>query len=580
MRVRIQVVIDADEPGSEVIQEVATLDRGALQPDTLGLTLAEAKTMLQGVQQAVVTHQIAAATAEQAACPDCGRPRAHKGVHTIVVRSLFGTLRLASPRLVHCRCQPHEQRTVSPLAALLPERTTPELVYLEAKFAGLLAYGLTVRLLDEVLPLGRPVHASTVPNHSHEVARRLETELGEEQPMFIEGCQREWDALPRPDLPLTVGLDGGYVHSCQQTSHADGWFEVIAGKSTPADGPATCFAFVQSVDTKPKRRLFEVLTAQGMQMNQQITFLTDGGDTVRALPLYLNPLAEHWFDWFHLAMRVTVMGQYAKSLPLAEEPSRTPAATSAEDDDQDDELDAIITRAEAERVLESIKWYLWHGNVHHALQEIEDLAWQTDAAAEADARHRKLATAVAEFQTSIENNGACIPTDGERYWNGEAITSAVAESTINQVISKRMAKQQQMRWSPAGAHLLLHVRTQVLNDDLRKTFRRWYPGFDRSVEPEAKIAQPPPVLHALAAYPPVALAELRLAVPVQVYTGGRSHAGLQKVARRLFETIAGARLVEVPEATHAVQRAMEVFDRALLAVTDAELGIGQVHQDG
>jgi hypothetical protein len=128
MRVRIQVVIDADEPGSEVIQEVAMLEREALQPDTLGLTLAEAKTMLQSIQQAVVTRQIAAAAAVQAACPDRGRPRARKGTHTIVVRSLFGTLRLASPRLVRCSCQPHEQRTFSPVAALLPERTTPELV--------------------------------------------------------------------------------------------------------------------------------------------------------------------------------------------------------------------------------------------------------------------------------------------------------------------------------------------------------------------------------------------------------------------------------------------------------------------
>jgi hypothetical protein len=31
-------------------------------------------------------------------------------------------------------------------------------------------------------------------------------------------------------------------------------------------------------------------------MNQQITFLSDGGDTVRDLQLYLNPQAEHILD--------------------------------------------------------------------------------------------------------------------------------------------------------------------------------------------------------------------------------------------------------------------------------------------
>jgi len=87
----------------------------------------------------------------------------------------------------------------------------------------------------------------------------LEGELGPEQSTFAQGCQRDFDQLPCPDLPLTVGLDGGYVHSSAQTSRRDGWFEVIAGKSMPDEGPAKCFAFVQTIDTKPKRRLFEVL---------------------------------------------------------------------------------------------------------------------------------------------------------------------------------------------------------------------------------------------------------------------------------------------------------------------------------
>jgi len=64
---------------------------------------------------------------------------------------------------------------------------------------------------------------------------------------------------------------------------------VIAGKSIPTDGAAKCFGYVQTYDTKPKRRLYELLKTQGMQANQQVTFLTDGGADVRELPLYLNP---------------------------------------------------------------------------------------------------------------------------------------------------------------------------------------------------------------------------------------------------------------------------------------------------
>jgi hypothetical protein len=43
-----------------------------------------------------------------------------------------------------------------------------------------------------------------------------------------------------------------------------------------------------------------------------------------------------------------------------------------------------------------------------------------------------------------------------------------------------MVKKQQMRCTPRGAHLLLQIRTRVLNDTLTNDYRRWYPGFTHS----------------------------------------------------------------------------------------------------
>ncbi len=34
-----------------------------------------------------------------------------------------------------------------------------------------------------------------------------------------------------------------------------------------------------------------------------------------------------------------------------------------------------------------------------------------------------------------------------------------------------------MRWTPQGAHLLLHIRTRVLNNTLTNDYKRWYPSF-------------------------------------------------------------------------------------------------------
>src|SRR5262245_23695267 len=95
----------------------------------------------------------------------------------------------------------------------------------------------------------------------------------------------------------------------------------------------------------------------------------------------------------------------------------------------------------------------------------------------------RLKKAVHEFGSYIALNHASIPNYGDRRRHGERIASSFVESAVNQVVSKRMVKKQHMKWSERGAHLLLQVRTQVLNGDLRQWFSRWYPGMEEGSEP-------------------------------------------------------------------------------------------------
>jgi hypothetical protein len=474
MKFTVQVVVHADDETETVVREVFILQREEpLTSDILGLRLAAAKDLMVAVQDTLVENQVATALSAQVACPDCGVPRRHKDSRPLVMRTLFGMLRLDSPRWWHCGCQAQTNRTFSPLASMLPERTTPELSYLQARFAGLVSYGLSADLLGELLPLGRALHANTVRRQVKATAQRLEDELGEERVSFIDTCQADREELPRPELPLVVGLDGGYVHSSAQTSRRDGWFEVIAGKAVPAEGRASCFGYVQTYDTKPKRRLFEVLKSQGMQDNQQVTFLTDGGEDIRDLPRYLNPQAEHVLDWFHITMRITVMTTMVKSLqPPPPDPDlelSTETATKLVSQVRDD--------------LRRLKWFLWHGNVVRALRTVEDLTIDLETLHPGE-EPSKLGKAVREFDSYLRANAERIPNYGERRRAGEAISTAFVESTVNQVISKRMVKKQQMRWSPPGAHLLLQIRTRILNDTLTNGYRHWYPNFTHIPDPK------------------------------------------------------------------------------------------------
>lgn len=76
--------------------------------------------------------------------------------------------------------------------------------------------------------------------------------------------------------------------------------------------------------------------------------------------------------------------------------------------------------------------------------------------------------AVEEFHIYIERNQTMIPNYGERWRYGETISTAFVESSVNAVINKRFCKKQQMQWSKKGAHLLLQMRTRVLNGELEQ----------------------------------------------------------------------------------------------------------------
>jgi hypothetical protein len=263
-------------------------------------------------------------------------------------------------------------------------------------------------------------------------------------------------------------MDGGYVRDWEAKRHN---FEVIVGKSTLAfkrdededHSSSKRFGFVQTLDTKPKRRLFEVLTSQGMPLNQQSTFLSDGSDTVRDLQLYMSPEAEHILDWFHLSIKLTVLDQYAKGLVHCD----------------------VGLGEEIREKIERLKWSLWHGNLYKALYKIEDIESLLYNFEGIYPKFKQLLKAVEEFRTYITNNRHLIPNYGERYRNGEAIATGFVESTVDQVVSKRFCKKQQMQWSKRGAHLLLQTRVKTLNRELDAVFKQWYPDMDVEELPDA-----------------------------------------------------------------------------------------------
>ena len=309
---------------------------------------------------------------------------------------------------------------MSPLRALIPDHVAPERLYLEARWASLVPYAAAAGLLADVLPITSGANATTLREHTLRVAERAEAELGEERSCFIDGCPADWAGLPIPEGRIVVGLDGGYVRDWEDRKTN---FEVIVGQSVPEDRDARYVGLVHTYDAKPKRRLFDLLKSQGLQANQDVTFLTDGGEEIRALTEFVTPESEHVLDWFHITMRLTVLCQYARGVA------------------HHDEAAGKSLLAELER----IKWLLWHGNQHRAGETIGFFLDDVDGLEVDYPNLSKFARAAQEFSVYIASNAGSLINYGERFRAGERISSCLAESTVNAV------DQQALRQTSADA---------------------------------------------------------------------------------------------------------------------------------
>ncbi len=185
MQIRVQVtLVEGDQ---NEVYELGSFERGGLQLETLGLTLEEGKDVLHALQAVLIEQQVSRQLEGVRPCPECGVQRRVKGHHHVLLHTVYGDVPVHSPRWWRCACSA-QGGTFSPLSTLMPENTTPELLFLQTKWASMVSYGATVDLLRDVLPMGKTLNAETVRKHVHRVAQRAEDAMGEEKTFFVDGC--------------------------------------------------------------------------------------------------------------------------------------------------------------------------------------------------------------------------------------------------------------------------------------------------------------------------------------------------------------------------------------------------------
>jgi len=355
-------------------------------------------------------------------------------------RSLFGDVELRVPRYTKCGCPDAGAGQRNPQRRWV----SAELECVQSELAASLSYEHTGQVLRRLLPIGRGHSASTVRARTLRVGQRLEAELTATNAPSA-----------HPSTVGNIGLDGGYVRHCDaDLGHK---FEIIAGRVLAKDGTQRSVAFVRTVDEHSRTRVQQAVAALG-GADKDLRVFTDGDGALRDLQLSVLPEATHVLDWYHLTRWLTVLASVINGKEAAEK-------LPARDQDRLSEW------------MDSAKWRLWHGRAAGAITRLQSMLGVMAKLAVGEAVVKRMTKLTTELLRYLQNNADSIPDYNRRYRAGERIATSFVESAVNQIIDKRMSKSQQMRWSTQGAHLLLQVRTSVLDGRLREDFARWYPGF-------------------------------------------------------------------------------------------------------
>ena len=402
----------------------------------LGLTLADARLVLAGVQREIATAQARVHAVRRPACRSCGTACRVKDYRQHAIATLFGQVTVRLPRFRCASCGTTEAGVAWPPHV----RSTPELDRLQAQFSALMTYRTAADLLGQVFPLDAGLAHETLRRHAFKVAAALP------RPAAVKAAT--------PAAAITLTLDSTFIRSCED---GERHLEVRIGNVETATGRRQVFGAVAKTETDLAALIRGNLDAVGRTRDTALTAFTDGCSGLRHILLEAGITELPILDWFHLAMRLQHLTQLAGSLS-SDTPERAAAKT------------VIIEE------VERLRWRLWNGKAQDAGISLERIQAVMPAfQGEPDSRRsvapsRKLWTAMEALNDYLTGQSDWLVNYAERHRAGLRVGTALTEGTANFLVNRRMAKSQQMRWTRRGADRLLQVRCAVYNGTLGTGF--------------------------------------------------------------------------------------------------------------
>jgi len=244
----------------------------------LGLTLAEGKLVLAGLQREIVAGQARGHTAVcRPGCRNCGGACHVKDYRNHVVATPFGQVAVRLPRFCCAKCNRIKAGNRWPSHC----RSTPELDQLQARLCALMPYREAADVLAQMLPLDAGKGCETLRRHTLKVGETLQNA-----------------AISKPETAasaIAVTLDSTFIRSCEE---GERHLEVRVGNVETEAGGRQVFGAVAKADTDVKVLICQSLDAVRRTQDTVRTAFTDGCSGLRRILADAGVSELPILDWF------------------------------------------------------------------------------------------------------------------------------------------------------------------------------------------------------------------------------------------------------------------------------------------
>ena len=475
-----KITIEGTDAFGEVRRHEILIDKSwdGLVDGEVGLSVEDGKKIMAALQTAIVAQEADTYTLFRRICPDCGVLRPVKDYTTRRIRTVFGTVEVRNPRWMLCRnCHPGFVLAFAPLQEICPDRATPELTELTARLGSTMPYRKAATVMAEFLPLEPTETHATVRKRTIRTGEKLDRQAAEEDRRAASHLkdrrQLELELPGDRRREFVVSVDTAHVRSADPKSARN--FELVVarcGRGGRGEAGGRYFVTASTDQYALRDRVLHALEQEGYRGFGDVAVISDGAEILKRLPRAMPKPTTHIIDWFHIAMKIQPMQQIADHMARSrpDEPETSPSIA---------------------RRIRAVKWRLWHGRVDRAIRDLRELLDDLKPVEGIeDVSISRLRSLGGQLLTYVASNRSAIINYGRRYRVGLRVASTLAESAVNSLVGKRMAKSQQMRWSVRGAHMLMQVRTADINGELRDRLRAEFRKPDPPV-PSAFRPKPP-----------------------------------------------------------------------------------------